>query len=477
MEKYDFEMDVIFNEELQEFVKDASGLEEREQLKKINYFNKNSPHDHILCLYGLKGSGKKTLMKQSILALPKYNYYETVYIKVRKGDTLSMLENDLKTLFEHCFQYIYIDEVTLIEDFIDCAAVLSDIYASTGMHIICSGTDSLGFYLASNYELYDRVYMVHTSYIPYKEYSRLLNMGDVDSYIKYSGILLDGVFRKRESTNEYVEKAISNNIQTSLMYYGKGTNFRYLKSLYEEGLLNKSVNKVIEDINREFLLSVINSIYEECKVKSEDKKGLELLLQLTKESNSATNIYDENQRDEIKEYITNLEIIKNVSRISLRENENNTEKELFTISGLRYSEVKSCLYSLLENETVNSGDKEELITLVMNEVMEEMLKEIVLLNTLKKYNKKKNIFVLSLDGGGFDMVVLDEKTFFVELYEIKYSDKLESKMSINLTNDLLIMQVRNIYGRIIRRCVLYMGESFENIEGIEYKNVGEFLKE
>lgn len=34
-----------------------------------------------------------------------------------------------------------------------------------------------------------------------------------------------------------------------------------------------------------------------------------------------------------------------------------------------------------------------------------------------------------------------------------------------------------MYGKIIRRCVLYKGESGMASNGIEYKNVEEFLKE
>ena len=44
----------------------------------------------------------------------------------------------------------FIDEVTLMPDFIDSAALFSDIYAAQGMKIVLSGTDSLGFLVCAS---------------------------------------------------------------------------------------------------------------------------------------------------------------------------------------------------------------------------------------------------------------------------------------------------------------------------------------
>lgn len=67
-------------------------------------------------------------------------------------------------------RYVFIDEVTLMEDFIDSAALFSDVFATMGMKIVLSGTDSLGFWLAMDEELYDRAKSIHTTFIPYREY-------------------------------------------------------------------------------------------------------------------------------------------------------------------------------------------------------------------------------------------------------------------------------------------------------------------
>ena len=62
---------------------------------------------------------------------------------------------------------MFIDEITLMDDFINTAAVLSDVFSMMDMKIVVSGTDSLGFAMANRDELYDRSIMIHTSFIPF----------------------------------------------------------------------------------------------------------------------------------------------------------------------------------------------------------------------------------------------------------------------------------------------------------------------
>lgn len=70
--------------------------------------------------------------------------------------------------------------------------MFSDVYAAQGMHIVLSGTDSLGFWLSQYNELYDRAKIIHTTFIPYREHARLLGSSDIDEYIRYGGTLRAG---------------------------------------------------------------------------------------------------------------------------------------------------------------------------------------------------------------------------------------------------------------------------------------------
>ena len=84
------------------------------------------------------------------------------------------------------YTYDINDQVTLMEDFIDSAALFSDVFATMGMKIVLSGTDSLGFWLAMDEELYDRAKPIHTTFIPYREYSRLLGIDSIDMAAHYA---------------------------------------------------------------------------------------------------------------------------------------------------------------------------------------------------------------------------------------------------------------------------------------------------
>ena len=68
---------------------------------------------------------------------------KTAYIKAKTTDNMSILTKDLNKLHNSGYKYVFIDEITLLSDFINTAAVLSDILM--GMKIVVSGTDSLGF--------------------------------------------------------------------------------------------------------------------------------------------------------------------------------------------------------------------------------------------------------------------------------------------------------------------------------------------
>ena len=175
-----------------------------------------------------------------------------------------------------------------MSDFINTAAILSDVFATMGMKIVVSGTDSLGFEMASRDELYDRAVMIHTSFIPFREYSRLLNIDSIDTYIEYGGTLKkenmsfddsdnafdDVSFRDDESTRKYIDTAISRNIQHTLKNDGYGQYFNQLRELYDKDELTNVINRIVESVNHEFLLRVVTD-----KFKSHDLgSSRELLL-------------------------------------------------------------------------------------------------------------------------------------------------------------------------------------------------------
>lgn len=112
------------------------------------------------------------------------------------------------------------------------------------MKIVLSGTDSLGFMFSEDEQLYDRCIMLHTTFIPYREFERVLGIKGIDEYIRFGGTMsISGVdynksiFANERTTNEYVDSAIARNIQHSLRCYQSGGHFRHLEDLYNSNEL------------------------------------------------------------------------------------------------------------------------------------------------------------------------------------------------------------------------------------------------
>ncbi len=101
--------------------------------------------NRVFILYGLRRTGKTTLIRQIFAEMSDEKLGKAVFIQVTAKDTLANVNQDLKLLEAQGFRYVFLDEVTLMEDFIEGAALFSDVFAASGMKIVLSGTDSLGF--------------------------------------------------------------------------------------------------------------------------------------------------------------------------------------------------------------------------------------------------------------------------------------------------------------------------------------------
>lgn len=242
----------------------------RECYAKLYNYVFGEQRDRVFILYGLRRTGKTTLIRQILLDMTPKQFEKAAFIQIKTKDTLSEINEDLKHLEEQGFKYVFIDEVTLMEDFIEGAALFSDIYASSGMKIVLSGTDSLGFIFTKDEQLYDRCFLLHTTFIPYREFESVLGIRGIDEYIRYGGTMSMGginyneksLFANKKSTYEYIDSAIARNIQHSLQYYRDGGHFRHLYDLFKRGELTSAINRVVEDINHRFTKEVLTRTFK-----------------------------------------------------------------------------------------------------------------------------------------------------------------------------------------------------------------------
>ena len=207
-------------EDLRAFIQPVLSFRKRDCFAQLHDYLHGDSADRVFILYGLRRTGKTTMIRQAIAEMDDEMFSRTAFIQVTAANNLAQLNQDLRQLERHGFRYVFLDEVTLMEDFIDGAALFSDVFAASGMKIVLSGTDSLGFVFTEDQQLYDRCILLHTTLIPYREFDRVLGIHGIDEYIRYGGTMSMGgvqynapTFASKKSADEYVDSAIARNIQ------------------------------------------------------------------------------------------------------------------------------------------------------------------------------------------------------------------------------------------------------------------------
>ena len=515
-----YETNVCTGKSLLEFAEEARGLLTRDAFPRIEAYIKGPRTSRVFVIYGLRRTGKTTMIRQSILSLPDELRAHAAYVKVGTGDTLAALNRDLKRLHANGIDLVYIDEVTLLGNFIDSASLFSDVHAAVGMKIVLSGTDSLGFWLASREELYDRAELLHTTFIPFHEHARLLGTDDIDEYIEFGGTFKIGdrrfghpdarreeaSFRDDETTRFYIDTAIARNIQHSLKGLEAGGHFRHLKELYDAGELTDAINRVVEDINHRFVLEVLTR-----RFKSHDLgSAADLLMKSTAPARSLDvyasvdvdavtarlkDILDIKDRDcrsvalteshvrEIREYLRALDLLVSVELRTISGPP--FSRDVFVQPGLRYAQAQALVFTLGRDSGFNrlAGTKAKaLVECILDDVKGRMLEDIVLIETRLAFPSSSNpfegfdVFKLQFDVGEFDMVVRDNANRTCRLFEVKHSGEVAERQFRHLVDMEKIELVRERFGDVTERTVLYRGADADIDGGIHYRNVNAFLK-
>ena len=502
----EFSLQILTGEELRRFVDPVLHLKRRECFSQLDRYIHNECDGRIAVLYGLRRTGKTTLIRQEILSLDEKDFKTAAFIHIAPSDKLSDLTKDLRKLSSLGYLYIFIDEITLLEDFIESSAFLADIYASSGMKIVLSGTDSLGFVFAEDEQLYDRCIMIHTTYIPYREFSYTLGLEGIDTYIRYGGTMsISGVnynntspFSDIRRTDDYIDTAIAKNIQHSLRFYQDEGHFHLLYDLYEKNELTNAINRVVEDINHRFTVEVItrdfksNDLALSRRNLMNDRINPSLVLAEIDDEVVAKRISDildiknkefqsvkvsPEHAEEIKEYLKLLDLIYEIPVKNASAPEKNTKRIVITQPGLRYAQSDALIESLLDDsmfKDLSVIEKDYIINRIRGEIKGRMMEDIVLLETALAYPGKE-VFVLQFPVGEFDMVVFDREALDCEIFEIKHSDKTDEKQYRHIIDEEKCSLTEFQYGRIKGRYVIYRGPD-TLVDRVQYVNVESYLK-
>lgn len=498
---------VMMGTELVDYVSVVKKYKKRECYQKLYDYVYGDTVDRVFILYGLRRTGKTTMIRQIISEMNPETLLKTAFIQMDSSIDLAKINIDLKRLLKLGYKYVFIDEVTLMDDFIDSAALFSDVYAASGMKIVLSGTDSLGFLFSEDRELYDRCFMLHTTFISYREFSNVLGIDGIDNYIKYGGTMsLGGIdynntgmtFSSKKSTSEYVDSAIASNIQHSLKNYQNGEHFRNLATLYEANELTSAINRIIEDMNHRFTIEILTREFKSADLSNSAKnllkdreksndvlyrvdrtavtERLREMLEIKNKPEQTIEIIDAH-RIEIKEYLDLLDLTVNIKIVNMTDLSKKENRVAFSQPGMRYSQAEALIKALLEDDVfrmLNLDERNLVQNRILSDVKGRMLEDIVLLET-QAAHPECEVFKLTFATGEFDMVVFNPDTASCSVYEIKYSEETDKNQYRHLSDSEKCAQTEHRYGKIEGKYVIYRGVS-KTINEIQYVNVEEFLK-
>ena len=501
-----FATNIRTGEALRTFSASVRKYRKRECFRQLHDYIYGEQHDKVFILYGLRRTGKTTMIRQIFVEMSDAELSKAAFIQITARDTLADVNRDLKALEEQGFRYVFLDEVTLMEDFIEGAALFSDVFAACGMKIVLSGTDSLGFLFTEDEQLYDRCILLHTTFIPYREFESVLGIHGIDEYIRFGGTMsLGGVhynetstFASKKSADEYVDTAIARNIQHSLRCYQYEGHFRHLRDLYDRNELTSAINRVVEDINHRFTLEVLTQDFKShdlgisaSNLRRDRENPTDILdhIDLAAVTESLRQLLDIRNRAEqtvalndvhaaeIKEYLDLLDLTQDIDVRYLPDVSRKSSRTVIAQPGLRYAQADALIRSLLLDETFSALSLPERTAVqerILSEIRGRMLEDIVLLET-KLANPKKQVFVLQFPVGEFDMVVFDHVAGSCHIFEIKHSAEIAPKQYRHLIDEEKCAQAEHRYGPITGKTVLYRGKN-RVIEGIQYQNVEEYLR-
>lgn len=480
-------------EQLAAWLNEAYSHQPRELLADLNQYLHN-PHDRkVAVLFGLRRTGKTTLMFQS---MPQDELDKTAYVVGGKHQSILDIRYLLDQLFDAGYKYVFLDEMTKVKGFSDNASLFADLYSTRGMKVVLSGTDTLGFYFAED-ELFDRVNTYSTTHIPFNEFLRIKG-GDIHSYIESGGILSSNsderetIFKK-----SYTLRAISYNIQHALEEYHNQRYFMQLEALWNGRLLTGAINKVVQNDTHAFTAKVLNKAFFSRDIGSaidllSKRKGGEranqLLVNIKNRLNAqlAQKLQIKNgitisdlQSQQIREYLFAIDVIEPKPIRAFNQFVTDIGPDNMIIQpGLRWAHVQLLCNQLLSKPISGNFSTEEINLvrdIIQQDVKGHMLEDIVIQDTKKYLPSNFHVFQQQLPGGEIDMVIHDQDNNAVVLCEIKLSSKAVYEQGKHLHKEQVDKYFTDHYGHIANKIVLSNIDKPCEMDGVQYLNVEDYL--
>lgn len=440
--------------------------------------------DQIVALCGVRRTGKTVLMQQIEEKVVQMGY-TTAFLTCTSGMKMQDIYTFLNSVIERGINYVFIDEITFVSDFLYKCDALGNKYACS-LHIMIAGTNSFQLRVASSQLLYGRIHWFPFTYVSFYEYHTLLGRG-LREYIQ-SGGLLYNTFKDYPATHEFIDSAIIENFRSVFYYTYYSEKHKDLYAMYTSGSLQWYINKILENN----AVSILSNSFKNARLGS----AMQML-------DSRIDTIDDETWHRIYDTYTyrlegkHIELDANLERLVVSFLRDigvlykDVTQQFITVPGLVYSLMLELLSVLTEEvRSENSGMTASVCSKLMQKIIEDtegvLIENVVFYDTLKAltteviYEKQQYVVdKYSTAQLEFDMTITNMNTLEADIFEIKRSGKRVQAQAVHLIDKQGVREFEKIAGVCVnKRVILYTGEDttevYNGVE-IEYKNISNFL--
>ena len=267
------------------------------------------------------------------------------------------------------------------------------------------------------------------------------------------------------------------------------------------------INRIIEDMNHDFLVSVLLRDFKSHDLHSAAQllyaKGggagrFDLLNSIDERRVTAClmdilDIWNNDERSvavseshlsNVRDWLQALDLLR-LTPVKSSDWTDMPPHAVFTQPGMRYAQAQALVYSLAKDERLARCDPalvEKVRDKILEDVKGRMLEDIVVSETLRALPresdplKRATAFKLAFPSGEFDMVVHRPARRSFELYEVKHSAQADDRQARHLRDAEKVAAVEAHYGKVVSRTVLYRGKTMTASDGVVWRNVEDYLE-
>lgn len=463
------------------FTADISDINKRKAFVTLKDFvlGDKCYQGEILAVYGLKRTGKTTLLKQLLCNIDAYTA-SCAFLEMQDSDTMKMLEKRIEEEQEKGKTVIFINEITKVSDFINNSASLADCFAKAGARIIISGTDSLSIAFAEDYELYDRVRKVNTTYTSFAEYHTLFHLENINDYIRYGGL-----FYKNEA-----EKSV-NGYENILNYLHDAVTMNIANSLKNNADIDER-DSALKNINETKLKSITENVVglysgstdgEIITALTDEKDNAEEFARMIGSGKIADCYITPQMINEFEKWLKEIGFLAFIEKRTFAKSSGVWKKLTPTYEyhivqpAVRYSFLKKAVESVKERyQHLDKQRQIEMAESLNRNMLEEIVGQTVIFDVMNSLSDKRYIVCKpefmheNRLINGYDMLIYDKQEnsyryFLIRRKSDDYADNIEEITSV----------AESHFGECKSVCTLYTEKSPNGFVGGECYNISDFL--